>query len=177
MPAAATSVHPADAVDSEFFDLDLLQDARFFLAGFLTELVLFVFHDISPFAMKYPHSSEWVVRHFNLQQGCQFKTLVYPPIYGPIQKASPQGPLFCVEKRDTSRRPDDFTRRCLCGLTPHCGSCLHNFKPMFDNMAHRCRNKRCILSRTPRTAPESALGQQGISRSGPYRNGKRDEAP
>ena len=46
MPAAAISVHPADAVDGKFFDLDFLQDAGLFGACFGYDF--FSFHSFSP---------------------------------------------------------------------------------------------------------------------------------
>jgi hypothetical protein len=44
MPAAAISVHPADAVDCEFLNLDFLKDTRFFTAGYFC--LIFCFHVI-----------------------------------------------------------------------------------------------------------------------------------
>ena len=44
MPAAAISVHPADAVDCEFLNLDFLKDTRFFAAGYFCQI--FYFHGI-----------------------------------------------------------------------------------------------------------------------------------
>jgi len=44
MPAAAISVHPADAVDCEFLNLDFLKDTRFFAACCL--YLIFYFHGI-----------------------------------------------------------------------------------------------------------------------------------
>jgi hypothetical protein len=41
-PADAISVDPADAIDGEFFDVDLIQDARLFVAGF--NYAVFCFH-------------------------------------------------------------------------------------------------------------------------------------
>ncbi len=41
-PAAAILVNPADAVDCELFNLDLLQDAGLFVTGF--DCLLFGFH-------------------------------------------------------------------------------------------------------------------------------------
>jgi hypothetical protein len=44
MPAAATLVHPADAVDGEFFNLDFFQNSGIFLTRFFGGLFLFRFH-------------------------------------------------------------------------------------------------------------------------------------
>lgn len=44
MPAAAISVHPADAVDCEFLNLDFLKDSRFFTACYFC--LIFNFHGI-----------------------------------------------------------------------------------------------------------------------------------
>ena len=44
MPAAAISVHPADAVDCEFLNLDFLKDTRFFAACYFC--LIFNFHGI-----------------------------------------------------------------------------------------------------------------------------------
>jgi len=44
MPAAAILVHPADAVDCEFLNLDLVKDTRFFAASYLC--LIFNFHVI-----------------------------------------------------------------------------------------------------------------------------------
>jgi len=44
MPAAAISVHPADAVDCEFLNLDFLKDTRFFTACYFC--LIFYFHGI-----------------------------------------------------------------------------------------------------------------------------------
>ena len=43
MPAAAISVHPANAVDCEFLNLDFLKDTWFFTACYFRH---FCFHDI-----------------------------------------------------------------------------------------------------------------------------------
>jgi len=43
MPAAAILVHPANAVDCEFLDLDFLEDTRFFTACYFRH---FCFHGI-----------------------------------------------------------------------------------------------------------------------------------
>src|ERR1039457_6237271 len=44
MPAAAMSVHPANAVDCEFFNLDFFKDTRFFAACYFR--LVFYFHGI-----------------------------------------------------------------------------------------------------------------------------------
>jgi len=44
MPAAAISVHSADAVDGKFFHLDLFQDAGLFTARL--DCLLFSFHGV-----------------------------------------------------------------------------------------------------------------------------------
>ena len=44
MPAAAILVHPADAVDCEFLNLDFLKDTRFFAACYFCQF--FYFHGI-----------------------------------------------------------------------------------------------------------------------------------
>ena len=49
MPAALISVHSADAVDCELFDLDFFQDPGLFVTCFFDCLIFFVFHVLSPF--------------------------------------------------------------------------------------------------------------------------------
>ena len=59
MPAAPILVNPADAIDGEFFDVDLFQDAGFFAANF--DYLVVVFHLCSPFMAFVPHRSGCVV--------------------------------------------------------------------------------------------------------------------
>jgi hypothetical protein len=77
MPAAAISVNPADAVDGEFFDLDLLQNPGLFAARVVD--YLFVFHVFSPLVWVVAPSAGAVfsVYHISATLMPKNKTLIY----------------------------------------------------------------------------------------------------
>ena len=77
MPAAAISVHPADAVDCEFFDLDFFQDPGLFVTCFFACLIFFGFHVLSPFEVLWHPLTMHLMVTMHCNAGAKNKTSVY----------------------------------------------------------------------------------------------------
>ncbi len=108
MPAAAISVHPADAVDCELFNLDFLKDAGLFTACFGYDLLCF--HDSSPFLCSFSASFVdafcFVYIYATLMP--KNKTTIYAIVAVRKQVYGPPGSGLCVEKMDIALEGDKY---------------------------------------------------------------------
>jgi hypothetical protein len=108
MPAAAISVHPADAVDSELLHLDLFQNLGLFVVARCFGLLFFRFHlHISPFGI---HGAVRMraLTSFLCNRGAKNKTLIYPCIFPLLAARDFPFPNRYGEKLDTAK-PVDFS--------------------------------------------------------------------